>query len=631
VKQLILFAVPGLAAGLLAWLLTPLSIWLAGRVGAIDAPGPRRVHDRPIPRLGGLAVVAAVAIVMAAGFLGLPGGPAWVRSAVAAGVVAGLLPILAVSIRDDIRPVRALPKLLAHVVGACIAVAFGVVLPQTVHLFDYAIPLGWLAYPLSVFWLVGVTNAFNLVDGLDGLSAGLGFISCASLAAVVLVAGRPDHAGVAILLAGGILGFLPYNLHPARVFLGDSGATAIGFILGCITLTSSALLSAGFATTLPILLVGVPVADTLVSILRRTVSRLEHGTGNAVHEADRNHIHHRLLDLGVTHQKAVLLLYAAGALLSGLALLSLLLTRQQTGLLLLGLLLAGFLGLQRLGYGEFALLKRGVALKVYDLPMMRQTFFAVFVDIALVGLAIYVSAALKLESWMLSGHRALLIQALTVLVPTQVILLTVFGVYKGSWRLAGVHEFMRLGAALLSASAMGLLLSLAAGLDQVPASLYAMYGFVALAVTSASRVSYRALDQVRIRNQQGGIPTLIYGAGLGGSAAAREMLSNPAFGLRPVGFIDDNPARIGKQVNGFDVMCGLDGLETAITKTSARAVVTSSPRIPEDRVLRARQICDAAGARLLRMNIGFEEALPASRPEELAAGSPERDLAWNGE
>jgi UDP-GlcNAc:undecaprenyl-phosphate/decaprenyl-phosphate GlcNAc-1-phosphate transferase len=616
VKQLVLLALPGLVAAVLAWVLTPLTIRLAGRLGAIDMPGPRRIHATPIPRLGGLAVIGAVAAVMTASALGLPGGPEWVRSGGAAGVGLGLLPVLAVSVRDDIRPVRVLPKLLAQIAGAVIAVSFGIMLPPIVHLFDYSIPLGWLVYPLSILWLVGVTNAFNLVDGLDGLSAGLGLISCVSLSMVVLVAGRPDHAAVAILLAGGILGFLPYNLHPARVFLGDTGATAIGFVLGCITLTSSALLSAGFATMLPVLLVGVPVADTLVSILRRTIGRLENGTGNGVHHADRRHIHHRLLDLGLSHRTSVLILYGVGAFLSGVALLSLLMTRQQTGLLLVGLLLAGLLGIQRLGYGEFAFVRRGVALRVFDLPMVRRAFFAVFVDIGLVGLALYVAAALKLDSWTLTGHRALLVEALTLLVPTQVLLFWMFGVYKGSWRLAGLHEFLWLCAAILSTAALGVLLSSAMDFTLVPPTLYGIYGFVALAATAASRASYRVLDQLRVRSEETGAPAILYGAGLGGSAAVREMLSNPAYGLTPVGFIDDDAARVGRHVNGYQVISGIDGLEAAIVKTGAQAVVVTSLKIPDDRVLQAQRICHAAGVRLLRMSIGFEGAMPAGQPGE---------------
>jgi hypothetical protein len=349
--------------------------------------------------------------------------------------------------------------------------------------------------------------------------------------------------------------------------------------------------------------------------VRRLVSRLEHGTGNGVHEADLNHIHHRLLDLGLSHRRAVLTLYAAGVLLSGLTLMSLLLTRQQTGLLLLGLLLAGFLGLQRLGYGEFALLKRGVALKVYDIPMMRRAFFAVFVDMALIGLALYVSAALKLDSWTMTGHRAVLVHATTVLLPTQVILLWAFGVYKDSWRLAGIHEFQGLSAAILSASVLSLLLSIALGLADVPPSLFAIYAFVALAVTTASRVSYRVLDQARNRGVQTGTPVIIYGAGRGGVAAVREMLSNPVYGFRPAGFIDDDASRSGRHVNGYPIMGGVEALDAALAATGARVVVISSLTIPEERVALARQTCETAGARLLRMNIGFEEAVPASLPD----------------
>jgi UDP-GlcNAc:undecaprenyl-phosphate GlcNAc-1-phosphate transferase len=604
---LIPLLLPGLAAGLIAWCLTPLSIRIARRVGAIDTPGPRRVHMTPIPRLGGLAVVTAVAAVVGAFGLFLPGSLGWTGGATTLGPLAGLIPILLVSVRDDISHVGAFPKLLAQATGAGIAMWFGVLLPPTVHLFGYPIALGWMAYPLSALWIVGVTNAFNLVDGLDGLSAGLGLISCIGLAAVLLMAGRPANASAAIVLAGALLGFLPYNMHPARVFLGDTGATAVGYMLACLTLTSSALLSAGFAALLPILLVGIPVADTLVSILRRTIGRLEDDASNRVHEADRNHIHHRLLDLGLSHRKAVFLLYGAGAFLSAIAFLSLLLTRQQSGLLLLGLFLAGVLGLQRLGYGEFALLRRGGALRVYDLPMMRRAFFAAFVDIALAGLALYLAAVLKLDSWSFAGKRGLLYEALALLVPAQVIAFAVFGIYKDSWRLAGVQEFLRLGLAIAAASLMSLALASALGIADVPPLLFVIYAFVALVVTTGSRVSFRLLDHIRLRGAQGGVPALIYGSGQSGSAAVREMLSNPASGLRPAGFLDDDPIRVGRQVNGYQVMGGIDGLAAAIAKTGAGAVVISSLKVSDERVRHAQEICDAAGVRLLRMNIGFDE------------------------
>ena len=269
-------------AGLLAWLLTPASAWLAGKVGAIDEPGPRRVHEHPVPRLGGLAVVASAVALLGAGAIGIPWAPRWASPAVSFGILAGLVPILAVSIRDDISHMRALPKFIAHAIGAALAITYGVVLPPTVHLFGASVPLGWMAVPLSALWLIGVTNAFNIVDGLDGLAAGLGLISTASLAGVLLMTHEPGNAAAVLVLGGSILGFLPYNIHPARVFLGDSGATAIGYLLGCFTLSGPALLSSGFATLIPVFLVGVPVADTLVSMARRSISRLENGSGHQI-------------------------------------------------------------------------------------------------------------------------------------------------------------------------------------------------------------------------------------------------------------------------------------------------------------------------------------------------------------
>lgn len=632
-KQLIGLLAPAAAAGLLAWLLTPVSVWLAWRVGAIDHPGPRRVHARPIPRLGGLAVVVSTVLVL--GAVGALGAPRWAAPSVSFGILAGLAPILVVSIRDDISPVRALPKFTAHAIGAGVAMLSGVLLPPTVHLFGVPVFLGWIAIPLSALWLVGLTNAFNFVDGLDGLSAGLGLISAASLAGVLLMSLEPRNAAAALVLGGSIVGFLPYNIHPARVFLGDSGATAIGYLLGCFTLTGSALLSSGFATLIPVVLVGVPVADTLVSIARRTIARLEHGSGNQIYEADGNHIHHRLLALGLSHQRAVVFLCGVGGLLSATALVSLLLTRQQSGFLLLGILLAGFVGLKRLGYVEFALIRRGVALRLYDLPVLRRSFFAVFVDLAVITVALYLSIGLKYDDWNLDRTLRLFLSSLAVLTPSCVIAFTLFGMYRASWRLAGIDAFRRLALAVICGSIVGLVFLAVTRPGDVSMSVFAVYAFVSLVLATGTRVSYRLVDQVRMQAVNRGERTLIYGAGAGGASAVREILSNIEVGLSPVGFIDDNPHRVGKTVNGYPILGNVDEVEAALAKCGATVVVISSPKIPEPKVAEVLRVCRIHGVRLLRMRIGFDEvsnvrtetmppdsaaAIALQLPEEAAAG-----------
>src|SRR3954468_5719348 len=208
------FMLPGAIAAVLAFVLTPLVAHLAVRIGAVDIPDARKVHKTPIPRLGGLAVVASIAVTLAnAPWLS---AARWqVPSHLVLGLGFGVLPILLISIVDDINSVRARYKLLAHALGAVIAVALGISLAPTVHVVGSPLNIGWIAAPLSVLWIVGVTNAFNIIDGLDGLSTGLALISAASMAGVFVLVALPAMACAALVLAGALAGFLPYNRHPA--------------------------------------------------------------------------------------------------------------------------------------------------------------------------------------------------------------------------------------------------------------------------------------------------------------------------------------------------------------------------------------------------------------------------------
>src|SRR5262245_37158563 len=338
----LIYAIPPLAAAALAFVLSPLVARLAVVVGAIDMPGERKIHHRPIPRLGGVAVVAAVAIVWFVSWysngmrLRIPRELAW-------GVGLGILPVLLVSVIDDIRTMKAVPKFLAHILGASFAVWWGVSLQSDVHLLGSSIHIGFVAAPLSVLWIVGVTNAFNIIDGLDGLSAGLALIAAASMAAVFVLVGQPAMAGAALALTGALAGFLPYNMHPARMFLGDTGATEIGFCLACFALKGGSTLSTGFAALMPVFVMGLPIADTLIAMARRVLARLENRAGG-MFVADRNHIHHRLLAQGFDHGRAVLMLYGAGLLFATAAFISVFLQAREAALFVVALLLAGMVG-----------------------------------------------------------------------------------------------------------------------------------------------------------------------------------------------------------------------------------------------------------------------------------------------
>jgi len=618
--RILLFALPGVAAAVLSWLLTPMARRVAVGVGAVDRPAARKIHVMPTPRLGGLAVVASAVAVLAV--IGLTTRLLH-RESLWLGVGLGLVPVLLVSIADDIRRVSAGWKFLGHLAGATIAVSLGVTLAPVIHLFGHTIDIGWWAFPVSVLWLVGVTNAFNLVDGLDGLSAGLALISAGGLIAVFVIAHQTGMAIAALVLAGAIVGFLPYNFHPASIFLGDTGATAIGFCLASLALRGGSTTPAGFATLLPVIALGVPIAETLISMLRRALGAAIRHDAARIFTADRAHLHHRLLDLGLGHRRAVLTLYGAGVCFAGVGLLSVLMTAQEAGLLLLGLLLAAFVGVGRLGYEEFGIIRSGIVLRFYDAPVLKRSVFIVFLDIVFVALSVYVAVGLRTDDWGLLSNRSLAVTMAALLVPSTVVVLWLFRVYRGSWRLASVYDVFRLNAAVAGSALLGFFLSRAILSYDIPLSVFVLFGLVKVAIGTGSRLSYRMFVVLGGRAGIKGLPTLIYGAGEGGVAALREMLTNADVGLRPVGFIDDNPDRAGRAVNGVPIVGGLEDLERAIGSAGVRTVVVASRKVPEERIALARATCERHGVKLVRMEIRFEECgAEAARVVARGLGEP---------
>ena len=599
-------SLPAVAAAALAFGFTPLVARVAVRVGAIDIPDARKVHDRPIPRLGGLAIVASIALVL--GGAQLLSADRWeLPLHLAPGLGLGVLPILLVSIWDDIQSVGARRKLIAHTLGAVMAVALGISLGPVVHLFGVPIEIGWIARPLSVLWIVAVTNAFNLIDGLDGLSAGLALIAAASMAAVFAIVGQSNMVGVALVLAGALLGFLPYNLHPARLFMGDTGATAIGFCLAAFALRGGSTLSSGFAALLPVFILGLPIADALVAVARRTLHRLEYHTGG-VFDADRDHIHHRLLALGVDYGRAVLLLYAGGLICAGTALFSIFLNAREAALMVTALLLAGIVGIRRLGYDEFAFIRRGTVLNVYESPVVKRGFFVVLVDFVVAFAAAYAAVGLKTDHWLLSAVRGQVVEIATTLAPVTALVFSWQGMYRGSWRVAALQDLTRVLTAVAVATTAGAFVVRAFSSNDYPLSLFGIYGVVSLFITASIRASYVILASSVQRSSSHGAPVLIYGAGRRGAAAARELFQNQRLNLRPVGFIDDDWQMRHRIVAGLPVLGTGRDLEHAIRDTAASSVVISSRKITRERLERAAEACRERHGDLFHLQLGIHRA-----------------------
>lgn len=609
--------------------LAPVMAKVAIRVGAVDNPGERKIHQTPMPRLGGLAVVISIAAVLGAAAL-LRGSWWQLPAELAPGLTFGVLPILLISIVDDIKPVLARRKFLAHLVGAVVAVASGVTLEPVVHLFGSPIHIGIIAAPLSVLWLVGITNAFNIIDGLDGLSAGLALISAASMAAVFALVGQTGMSIGALVLAGALAGFLPYNMHPARMFLGDTGATAIGFCLGVFALKGGSTLSSGFAALLPMIILGLPVADTLIAMVRRSLGGLER-SGGGMFVPDRNHIHHRLLALGVGHGKAVLILYAVGLTLAGAAFTSVFLTAREAGLFVVALLIASFVGLHRLGYDEFAFIRRGTVLKVYEVPAVQRGMFVVFVDVFVAIAAAYLSVVLKRDHWSGEAVWHASRELASVFAPVTVVVFWLCGMYRGSWRVASVYDLTKVAKAVAIAAACGgTVVALVSRFAHVP-SLFVIYGVLSLLLTLALRASYVVLKNIQMRASHSGTPTLIYGAGRRGAAAVSELFKTTSAGLKPIGFIDDDPLKRGKLVAGLPVFGHHQQLLTIMKEHGVGGILVATEKIREERLAFATDACDRFGASMFHLllkvrRFGDEPTRPESA-ESVARQAPDNAVS----
>ncbi|MDM5246474.1 MULTISPECIES: MraY family glycosyltransferase [unclassified Lysinibacillus] len=299
-----------IAAFIASILLTPLVKRLAFRIGAVDAPNYRKVHARIMPRLGGLAIflsfLIAVAIFQPILIKNIDGSDYLLA------IIIGACIIVATGVIDDMREISAKAKLLGQLVAALIVIFVGGIQISTVNLpFVGELDFGLLSIPLTIIWIVGITNAINLIDGLDGLAAGVSTIALMTLAVMAFIMSNMFVLAMASILAAATFGFLFYNFHPAKIFMGDTGALFLGFMISVLALL-------GFKNVtfvsfiIPVIILGVPISDTFFAIVRRVRMKKKWS------DPDKSHLHHRLLDMGFTHRQTVLLIYGI-AIMFGLA------------------------------------------------------------------------------------------------------------------------------------------------------------------------------------------------------------------------------------------------------------------------------------------------------------------------
>jgi len=570
---------------------------LAPAFGAVVPPRPDRWHDQPTPTMGGVAIGAAVGlgVLCLAAFPGTSLAGPWMSVATAG------LAMWALGLIDD----RVQLSPLAKLVGSLITGAFLVfALAQT----DLG-GLGLGGTLLAVVWFAGVCHAMNLLDNMDGLATGVGLIAALGLAATEWTALGPELAGLLIALAGALLGFLFWNRNRARLFMGDCGSLFIGAVLAGATLVP--VFRVGDALARPsltaALVLVMPLFDTaFVLVLRRLAGRPATRGGT-------DHVSHRLVSLGFSERSAVRTLWIIG--LIGFAV-AMGLTRGSqdvmlptvalfaVSLTLLGVFLARVPAYNTQDFS--ALAKSSYAPLIKDLTF-RWHAGEVLLDLILISAAYYFAYWLRFPDDELTHFLPFFGSSLPAVLGLKLASLYTSGLYRRSWQTFGLRDL----TAVVRGVGMGSLLSVL-----VAAYVYRMEGFSrtvfvldALLLTTAvivTRVSFRAMSMAAAVKSKRSRKVVIYGAGSFGQLLVRELRANPDWEMKPVAFVDDDPAKMGKWIDGIPVEGALDQLDAVLKRHSAGAVVVSARSITADREQQAREIAGRTGRTLRRLRIEID-------------------------
>jgi UDP-GlcNAc:undecaprenyl-phosphate/decaprenyl-phosphate GlcNAc-1-phosphate transferase len=565
--HLLMIAVLPLLSFALTALSLPLAKRVAGRYGIIAMPHGDAHHREPTPLLGGASILAAILVTLAIART-LPG---W--------MLFGAASLFAVGVIDDAIVLRPLQKFLMQVAIVALVIAFG---PPHLAL----TPWPPLSEALVGFWLLSTINAFNLIDGLDGLAAGVGIAAALAASAVGIVHADAMLTSQGLVIAGALGGFLVCNLCPATIFMGDCGALPLGLLLGIVSLHAGGLAESSRLAhyAVPILIMLVPLLDTAIV----SVSRM--ATGNRISRRGLDHSHHRLLALGLSDQRAVAVCWSVAAL-SGVCAVILAAMPHAYVMAVLPFIavLFALIGLFMIdltfdvrapgvAYGYL----QGVARLILSLSYKRR-MTEVALDLILITAAYFGAFLIRLDFKFDDRRVASLIVSLPWVIAATYAAFLVAGIYRGIWRYAGISDVIRFanGAALA-----GILIVIASVFVPInlSGSIAVLFVILLFNLLVASRLSFRALRKgvglLALPNER----VLVVGAGEIAEAAARYMTSGRSQNLRLVGFVDDDGFKLGKVVHGYEVLGTIEDLERIHKSTQFSEILVAVESLAPERM-----------------------------------------------
>lgn len=566
--------------------LTPLVIWVARRAGWVANPSADRWHRAPTALMGGVAIFSGF-MLGAIPFLSLSDPVS--RLQILA-VLLGASFMFFLGLVDDLVQLKPTTKLIGQILAACLLAYSGVyfnILGQ---------PL--ITIPLTVFFVVGITNAFNLLDNMDGLAAGIGTITVLAIYLLNMFLVRPGAIAILCLaLAGALAGFLVFNYNPAKIFMGDSGSMFLGFTIAAISIlgTWEQASNTFLILAVPVLLLGIPIFDTtFVTITRRLA-------GRAVSQGGRDHTSHRLVQLGMSERRAVNFLYMICSAFALIAVLSVKIGSFGAGVIgvlaLIGICLFGVflyredlykplqdttpLAIASEGLGLAAGPSRAAVLSTFILHKIRMA--EVLMDFLLFGCAYIGAYLLRFDGQLSSRAQELIIYSLPIVIAVKFICFHGFGIYRRLWEFAGIRDLIAIGKAVVAGTlATVIILWGTTRLAGFSRAVFLLDGILLLVLASGSRVLLRVFREALENRDVEGRRLLIYGAGAAGEILLRELRNDPGLGYQPVGFMDDDYRKQGKRIHGLKIHGGRENMEEIVREANIQEVILAIPSLPAD-------------------------------------------------
>ncbi|MEW5871412.1 MAG: hypothetical protein AB1894_19220 [Chloroflexota bacterium] len=598
-----------LAALLLNLALVPLVKRLSRRLGVLSQPRQDRWHHQPTPKLGGIGICAAFAGGLLASLLF---DSSWLQARW--GLLAGSGLVFLIGLYDDFRPMTPPAKLVSQIVAATLVIALG----YTTRFFSPRLSNEVVAQLpnilLTYLWLVGITNAINLLDNMDGLAAGISLITVCILSYFFWHSGDVGLLAIALALAGSLLGFLIYNFPPATIFMGDSGSLFLGFTLALLAIARQPQASNVFAVLgVPTLLFLLPILDTVLVTFTRLLR------GQSPVKGGRDHTSHRLIAFGLNERQAVLVLYAV-ALACGLLAVVLESIQYWFSLVLVPLLvislalLTGYLGGLKVVPSSVSTGRDAPLTRMMLELTFRRRILEVLLDFLLIATTYYLAFLTRYALVMDNARLDLYLRSLPVALAASYLAFYTLGVYRGVWRYVDMDDLPRylrasIGSAILAAAGVFVidymhLISWPEGRAPSPL-IFLLFTIFLLLGLAASRSSFRILRLIAPQPQAAvDARVIIFGAGDAGEMALRWILMNPGLRYRPVGFLDEDRFMRGRWIHGVEVLGDVQVLPELLERSTIEGIILTG----EDSEI-SRQVvslCHQYGCWARRLTLGFE-------------------------